>query len=287
MRIDAHTHGMHAERDAHGRPRPPLMAGWRAEHGSPDSVIQTLRSQGIEKVLLLDPADIAFEIQRIFGDFVVPIPRVHMDKGSPEEIHRLLSQGVRGIKFIAPMHSYGDRRYFPLYEAVLEHKALAVFHTGFLMVGGIWAPGSLMEVEDFVDITHMRPAAIDRVARAFPDLKILMSHFGNPWWEECWTVIASHGNVYADFSGGTAFTKSMAMWKEMFAPNGRLHVASVSKLCFASDSAPTFPDPGHDIYATNYAEIVDFYERLYETLSVPAELRRRIERENIAGLLST
>jgi len=50
------------------------------EHGSPDKVIQDCRRQGVEKVLLLDPAPIVFEMQKTFGDFVVPIPLVHMDR---------------------------------------------------------------------------------------------------------------------------------------------------------------------------------------------------------------
>lgn len=279
MRIDAHSHGVHAERDAQGRFVPPLMAAWRKEHGSPEPLIRTLRERGIEKLLLLDPAPVVFEMQRTFGDFVIPIPLVDMDRSTPDDIDRLLSQGGRGIKFIAPQHSYGDSRYFPLYGVLRDRKAPAIFHTGYLVTGGLWDAGGLMGVSDHLDITNMRPAAIDRIARAMPDLKILMAHFGNPWWEETWTVIKSHKNVYADFSGGTAITKSMSMWREMFAPNGTMHAGTVSKLCYACDGSPFFP--GEE----SYLKVIAFYERLYEEVGVPEELRRRIDRENILDLL--
>ena len=44
----------------------------------------------------------------------------------------------------------------------------------------------------------MRPAAIDCLSRRHPDLKILMAHYGNPWWEEAWKITWSSPNVYAD-----------------------------------------------------------------------------------------
>jgi len=277
-RIDAHSHGMHAERDDLGGFRPPLMSSWGPDRGDPRGLIRQHGERGIEKVLVLDPPEVAFELQAIFGEFAIPIPQIDMDRAFPADIDRLLSRGGRGIKFICPMHSYGDNRYFPLYEVLRNRGMLAVFHTGTL-ADGLFKPKGVLGREDYVDITHMRPAALDRIARAFPDLKILMAHFGNPWWEEAWTVLKSHRNIYADFSGGTARAKSMAMWRELFAPNGKLHTASASKLCFASDSTHFIPGQ------FGYTAMIEFYERFYETLQLPAELRLRIDRENILHLI--
>lgn len=81
-------------------------------------------------------------------------------------------------------------------------------------------PGLLQARASWINIFHMRPGHMDRINRALPDLKILMAHFGNPWWEEAWTMLKSSDTIYADFSGGTAYQKSMNMWKELFAPNG-------------------------------------------------------------------
>ncbi|OGV72068.1 MAG: hypothetical protein A3K19_08250 [Lentisphaerae bacterium RIFOXYB12_FULL_65_16] len=258
--------------------RPPLRACWRRGQGSPEALIEQHRARGIERVLVLDPADVAFELQEIFGDFVIPIPMVNPDKLTPADVDQFLSRGARGIKFIAPMHSYGANRYFPLYEVIRDRRALAVFHTGYL-ANALFAPGAPLERTDVVDITHMRPAAIDRIARAFPDLKILMAHFGNPWWEEAWKMISSHPNIHADFSGGTAYRRSLNMWRETFAPNGRLDTAALGKLCFASDVTYFTPD------RYDYLPYIEFYERFYELLQVPAELRQTIDRENILSLI--
>jgi len=271
MRIDAHTHGMHAERDENGNLKPALMPIWQP--GDPEDGIRRSRELGIEKVVLVDPPDVAFELAQNLPDFCVPVPQVRMEESTPEEIEGLLSRGARGIKFIAPMHPYGDNAYFPLYEAVRDHGRAAVFHTGFL-VHRFFDPGYLLGREDYIDITHMRPATLDRIARAFPDLKMLMSHFGNPWWEEAWKIVTSNQNIYADLCGGTALRKSMAMWRELFAPNGELHTDSVSKLCFATDGSPfTLDDDA-------FPEIVAFHDRLYDELQLPDELRQKIDHGN-------
>jgi predicted TIM-barrel fold metal-dependent hydrolase len=278
MRIDAHSHAMHAARDAQGRFRPPVTAAWRPGEWDAQELVRQHRERGVERVLLLDPPEGAFQMQAWFPDFVVPIPMVDPDTLAPADVDRLLSRGAPGLKFIAPMHSYGDNRYLPLYAVLRDRHALAVFHTGYL-ADALFTPGSALGREDYVDITNMRPAAVDRIARAFPDLKILMAHFGNPWWEEAWKMISSHPNIYADFSGGTAYRRSLTMWREIFAPNGRLDTAAVGKLCFGSYTTHFVPGQ------YDYLPYIEFYERFYEALQVPAELRQKVDRENVLALL--
>lgn len=280
MRIDAHSHAMHAQRDAQGRWCAPVTAAWRPREWDAAELVRQHREHGVERVLLLDPPESAFPMAEWFPDFVVPIPMVNPDTLTPAEVDGFISRGAAGIKFIAPMHSYGDNRYFPLYEVIRDRRALAVFHTGYL-ADALFRPGGALGRADYVDITHMRPAAIDRLARAFPDLKILMAHFGNPWWEEAWKMIASHPNLYADFSGGTAYRRSLGMWCEIFAPNGRLDTAAIGKLCFGSDTTHFVPGE------YPYLPYIEFYERFYEALRVPAELRQKVDRENVLALLGS
>ncbi|MEI6165634.1 MAG: amidohydrolase family protein [bacterium] len=277
MKIDAHAHGMHAELNDKGRRIPPVVSGWKSTDGSPEAHVREHNKHGIDKVLLLDPPNVVFEMKQVFGDFVMPCPQVEMDKSSPAEIASLLDRGAVGIKFIAPMHPYGDNRYLPLYEVVRNYRALAVFHTGNL-VHEFFDPGGPLARPDWITITHMRPAELDRITRAFPDLKILMAHFGNPWWEEAWTVLKSNKNVYADLSGGTAYMKSMNMWKDLFVPNGTLHEKSVSKLCYAADDSVC-----HAGYF-GYDKFIEFYERFYEALNLPEDIRQKIDRKNIIML---
>jgi hypothetical protein len=269
MRIDAHTHAMHAEHDATGKLIPPLKPAWAPGPQTPKDYVKGSREFGIDQILVLDPPETTFALCEIFGDYILPSPQVDLDTVTCREIDDLFKRGACGIKFIAPMHSYGDNRYFPVYEVIRNHKGLAVFHTGYLG-DGLHRPGGLLGRTDYVDINHMRPSVVDRVARAFPDLNILMAHFGNPWWEEAWKIMTSHKNIYADFSGGTAFRRSMNMWAEIFKPDGRLDTAAIGKLCFATDCSFCFQGqyPGR--------QQIDFYERFFEKLEVPAELRELV-----------
>ena len=52
----------------------------------------------------------------------------------------------------------------------------------------------------------MKRIYLDHIARLFPRLNIIGAHFGNPWWEEAWTMLKSNDNIYADLSGGTVGT---------------------------------------------------------------------------------
>ncbi len=276
MRIDAHGHGLHAELDENGKRIPPVMPAWTDTGISPEEHIRQHNENGIEAVVSLDPPEVAFELKNIFGDFVFPCPMIMMDESSPEEIASLLERGAVGIKFIAPMRPYGDNFYLPLYEVVRNYNALAVFHTGFVN-HGFFDPGGVLPRPDWINILHMRPAELDRINRAFPDLKILMAHFGNPWWEEALTVLGNK-NIYADLSGGTAYRKSMNMWRELFAPNGKLDTAKVIKLCYAADDSMF--TPGY----FGYRNFMKFYDDIYEMLDLPDEIRRKIDRENILML---
>ncbi len=276
MRIDAHVHGMHAELKD-GKRVPPLVSPWNNTDITPEEHIKQHNANGIEKVLLLDPPGITFELKDIFGDFVIPCPQVEIDKTSPAEIASILARGACGIKFIAPMRPYGDDSYLPIYETIRNHGALAVFHTGYL-AHCFFDPGGVLPRPNWINISDMRPAELDRINRAFPDLKILMAHFGNPWWEEAWTMLKSNKNIYADLSGGSAYKKSMNMWREMFAPNGILDSDVVSKLCYGTDS--WFFHPG----IFEYHGQLEFYDRLYDELMLPDEIRLKIDRENILML---
>ena len=280
--IDSHTHGMHAERDESGKLVQPIMSAWVSGKMTPQEYVKNSMELGIEKIVLLDPPEITFELKKIFGDYVIPVPMVDMDNITPEEVNALFKRGAVGIKFIVPSKSYGDDSYLPIYEAVAANRGLAIFHTGFVLVGR-FEPGCCEPRKTIADITDMRPAALDRIARAFPDLKILMAHFGNPWWEEAWKMISSHKNIYADFSGGTCYRRSMDMWAQIFSPDGNLDTKAVGKLCFGTDGSYFTDDKS---CTDGIRDMIDFYVRFMDRLKIPDELRQKVSRENILKLTS-
>jgi len=279
MRIDAHTHAMDADVDPVSRlPVPPVRAAWN-DGDDPALQIEYARSYGIEKALLLDLPEITFYLHKVFGDFIVPVPNVDSDNTTPEDIQKFFDRGAEGIKFIAPKYSYGDDRYFPLYGAVYENRGLSIFHTGFIGFN-CFRVGGLFGRDHEPDISLMTPSAVDRVARAFPNLKILMSHFGNPAWEEAWKIMSSHKNVYSDFSGGTAAKRDFSIWRTIFMPNGIRDDKAIAKLCFATDGGAITPK----CYDDN--AVIRFYDWFYDEMNLSSEVRERIDRGNILEMLN-
>ena len=223
------------------------------------------RAHGVAGALLIedpDPCRVAFTA---LPDFIIPLPWVDIDKVTVKEIHDCFDWGAKGIKFIDPQFSYGDTRYDPLYRAILERGGVCMFHTGYLSGVAIKSRPT--------DITLMRPAAVDCMARRFPKLSILMAHFGNPWWEEAWKITWSNRNVYSELSGGTARRRSMRMWEDIFCPNGNLDTATLNRLLYATD-VEIFEAPGKEGFDLYF----EFYDQLFDVIKAPEELREKINR---------
>lgn len=260
-RIDAHTHVGKA-----------ISSDMLLHRGEMERHIDEYRRMGIDRVVLIEAPDIALKLMEVCGEFIIPVFRIDCDKTHVCEIQTYFRQGCKGIKFIGPQHPYSEPRYFPLYECVASQGGVAVFHTGYLTHDGYQSYTD-------INILDMRPAHLDAIARRFPELKILMSHYGNPWWDEAWKVSYSHPNIYADLSGGTAYLRSRFLWKELFAPNGKLFLPSFEKLCFASDLVYF----GSELSIAPYFE---FYDALFSDVGADEDLIERINHGNIEKLFS-
>ena len=253
MRIDAHVHGDISELE-----------------GAPGEYAARCRDLSIERIGLIEDLEQVLAARRALPDFVIPIARVDIDAVAVQQIHDCFDAGAAAIKFINPRFSYGDTRYDPVYAPISDRGKVAVFHTGYL--GRAFGVPSRP-----TDMTLMRPAAVDCLSRRHPDLKIIMAHYGNPWWEEAWKITWSTPNVYADMSGGTAYKRSLLLWREMLAPNGRLDEDSLRKLMFASDVT-------YFAGAPEVAPYLEFYDALFDAVTAPASLREQVNRGNAIEL---
>jgi hypothetical protein len=253
MRIDCHVHGNPNELK-----------------GDPKAYVAACRQRGIEAIVLIEDLDVCLEAVKKFGDFVIPCARIKMDAAGPREIEHCIEAGAKGIKFIRPVAPYGDDRYFPLYEKLEQMGKPAVFHTGYL--------GFRERELNPVRFEYMRAAQVETISRRCPDLKILMSHYSNPWWEEAWKVSWTKKNVFADLSGGTAVHRSIRMWADLFAPDGELFEESITKLCFGSD-VHYFLD---DQYP--FEPYLTFHDKIYDAIGLSAQLREKVNRSNIIKL---
>ncbi len=112
------------------------------------------------------------------------------DPHAMDEIDRaVFDLGLRGIK-LGPNYQNFDplgEDAFRIYRRAQELKLPILFHQGTSPVR-------------FADLDYAHPRHMDRIATAFPNLKIIMAHMGHPWQIDCIVVIRKHPNVYADIS---------------------------------------------------------------------------------------
>ena len=101
--------------------------------------------------------------------------------------YALTTLGLRGLK-LSPTYQAIDPRspqMWPLYEIANEHGVPVMLHCGGAYKGSLeWAD----------------PILVDKVALAFPNLKIIIAHFGQPYMEQTAILMRKNENVYADLS---------------------------------------------------------------------------------------
>ncbi len=107
-----------------------------------------------------------------------------------EELERACTDlGLRGIK-LGPNYQHFDPlcdEAMRLYRRAEELGLPMLFHTG-------------TSPEQFAELDWAHPRHLDRIAIAFPKLRIVLAHMSHPWQRDCIAVIRKHPNLYADIS---------------------------------------------------------------------------------------
>ncbi len=207
-------------------------------------------------------------------DVIIPYGRIDVD--SPEaasEIKKFAEAGWKGIKMHSPRHDWQDPRYFPLYEIILAHKMVALFHTGI---------GSHGDKPQHTSMAHMRPAYLDGIAREYPALHIQGAHLGNPWYDEAAEATRWAPNLYFDLTGSSLLKKKGNLrvfkdylWWEGPSPHSSARaVYAFEKLVFGTDEPPEHLD-----------DVTAQFEAMLNACDVPEASRRKIYGETMAGIL--
>lgn len=105
-----------------------------------------------------------------------------------DEFERSVTKlGLRGLK-ISPTYQAIDPRSpacWKLYEMALHFQVPVMLHCGGAYKGSLeWAD----------------PSLLDKVAMAFPDLKLIIAHFGQPYMEQTCILMRKNENIFADLS---------------------------------------------------------------------------------------
>ena len=112
-----------------------------------------------------------------------------------------------------------------LYDYAESERLPVLFHTG----DTAFSNGSL---------ARSHPLLLDGLANRREELKIVLCHFGNPWFEDVAELIYKHPNVYADISGlitGGAYAAEYARWLARKISEAIYYAGGAEKVIFGTD----------------------------------------------------
>jgi predicted TIM-barrel fold metal-dependent hydrolase len=166
--------------------------------------------------------------------------------------------GLHGYKFHPSMQAFrpDDARWAGLFEQAAAYRAPCLFHTG---TSGI---GAGMPGGQGIELGYARPVHLDTVAARYPELPVVMAHFGWPWHLEAVAIALHKRNVYLELSG----------WAPRYVPEEVVREAKgrlSDRVLFGSDT-PFF----------EAGEVLAEWER-----RLPAGAFRSVARDNAARLL--
>ncbi len=141
--------------------------------------------------------DVVLKAVKPYANTLIPFAFVDLwDRADAGCVERFAAQGFRGLKCITPYHAYDHDLYMPVYEAAEKLKLPILFHTG------LFRPAPSDKANRRAAVSNMRPLCMDRIARSFPDLRIVMAHMGTTLFRhEAAQLLRLHPNLYADLAG--------------------------------------------------------------------------------------
>jgi predicted TIM-barrel fold metal-dependent hydrolase len=151
-------------------------------------------------------------------------PRYRGVEAAVNELERMITElKLTGLKLYPMYDLYAvddEALTFPIFEKALELGIPVMVHQS--STPARHAPLELG-----------RPAMLDKIGRAFPDLKILVCHAGAPWLDECIVLVERHPNFHMDLS----FTTSLLTREEMyrFLDRCRRWGVPLTKVCWGTD----------------------------------------------------
>ena len=252
--VNVHTH-IHKDQDIDARVKLWRECNVRKVCVQVGSTVDTDERYGNEGVL---------KWMRKYPDIILGFahPDLGREMDKSETIDQFKDQGFTGLKFIRPVYSYDDERYFPLYERAEQLGMPILFHTGYLWC----APG---QRQPGLSQDKMRAIRLDTIARSFPNLRMMMAHLGNPEFDVGLDLIMFFENLWGEYSGhsGSKFRETVLRKlfrplpdADMTDPEENLALTHFKKLCFATDN----PEP---------PVWIDLNERLMDELQIPPDLR--------------
>jgi uncharacterized protein len=232
--IDAHTHLSERRDDALNR-----FARRNRLSYTLDELLHTMRRYKVARALLLSPPlkggsplsnHEVIKLCRKSREMLKPVVTVEPTAKEVTGAVKLAEQNRNEVKAFKVRLGYNNASaespvFARLYDYAESERLPVLFHTG----DTAFSNG---------DLTRSHPLTLDGLANKREELKIVLCHFGNPWFEDVAELIYKHPNVYADISGlttGGAYAKKYAEWLARKISEAIYFAAGADKIIFGTD----------------------------------------------------
>ncbi|RMF98438.1 MAG: amidohydrolase [Candidatus Schekmanbacteria bacterium] len=129
-----------------------------------------------------------------------------------------------------------------IYKLAMKYDVPVIFHSG-------------DPAFESAPVKYCHPIHLDDTACKFPDLKIVISHLGFPWFADTMEVVLKNPNVYTDISG--LFSGEKSPYKEKMKEELRREIEKI--IYFGAGDKVLF---GTDYSLVSYDEYINFAEKL-------------------------
>ena len=198
--IDWHTHTWKPEHMTAQARSDMKVHGVIGGEATPEDHKRSVVEGGAEKFVVINAPVRAYKkIPNDFiADYVAQYPGqavgfASVDPNDPtaaEEFERSVTDlGLQGLK-VSPVYQGFDPwspEAWKLYYLANKYDVPVMFH-----MGGMYDPNGTLEWGN--------PLRLDKVGRAFPDLRIIVAHFGQPNMQETAMLMRKNTNVFTDLS---------------------------------------------------------------------------------------
>lgn len=266
------------------------------DNGYCEKLISEFEKNGVDKICLLAGQnnikiwgsrmasnEQLIEAYRKYPERIVAFGFVELGTDPPSLIDHLYSLGCRGLKVTRPRVNYNADELLPYYRRACAYKLPILFHTGTVL---------RTEYDQYYDVdsSRMRPIYLDRIARKFPELRLIGAHLGNPWYEEAAMTLFWNENLYFDLSGTTLKRKNVAWFNEIlwWNPSKNLKLTDDSTTPYKSAQHHPFYRIcyGSDCPIEELPQVLKEYNGIMDNLNVEPYVRERVMGKNIAEMLN-
>jgi predicted TIM-barrel fold metal-dependent hydrolase len=257
--------------------------GWEAP-GEPEALaarwVEELTRHHVSRAALIAsvPGDedsvavaVAAHPERFVGFFVVnPVARDGLEQAG----RGFSTLGMRCACLFPSMHRYrlDDERVVRLFELAAAHRAAIFAHCGYLSIEA----RTRMGLPTVLDLRFGDPLALAATAAAFPNVPVIIPHFGGGFFREALMAAEACPSIHLDTSSSNSWIKFVPDLTLADVFRRAIAVAGPHRLLFGSDSS---------FFPRGWRKVIHGAQRaILEELGVEEEARVKIFSGNFERL---